>query len=89
VRDLVQRIRRAARDQDSGERSTPACHESISVPGSGDRARSRYHLGAHEAGAVLAFIIGALVLGAFAPQKTAGFAAPALRRFLQSLHATR
>ncbi|HET6333275.1 MAG TPA: TetR family transcriptional regulator [Polyangiales bacterium] len=51
--------------------------------------RSRYQLGAHEAGAVLAFIIGALVLGAFAPQKTAGFAAPALRRFVQSLRAPR
>lgn len=34
-----------------------------------------------DAGAMLAFIIGALVFGAFAPRKTAGFAAPALRRF--------
>jgi TetR/AcrR family transcriptional repressor of bet genes len=47
--------------------------------------RSRYQLGPHEAGAVLAFIIGALVLGAFAPQKTAGFAAPALRKFVAVL----
>jgi TetR/AcrR family transcriptional repressor of bet genes len=47
--------------------------------------RSRYQLGPHEAGAVLAFIIGALVLGAFAPQKTAGFAAPALRTFVAAL----
>lgn len=51
--------------------------------------RSRYQLGAHEAGAVLAFIIGALVLGAFAPQKTAGFAAPALKRFVASLRSPR
>jgi TetR/AcrR family transcriptional repressor of bet genes len=47
--------------------------------------RSGHALGTHEAGAVLAFIIGALVLGAFAPQKTAGFAAPALRRFVAAL----
>jgi TetR/AcrR family transcriptional repressor of bet genes len=45
--------------------------------------RSGYALSDHEAGAVLAFIIGALVMGAFAPRKTAGFAAPALRRFLR------
>lgn len=47
--------------------------------------RSRYQLGPHEAGAVLAFVIGALVLGAFAPQKTAGFAAPALRTLVAAL----
>jgi hypothetical protein len=47
--------------------------------------RSHYTLGSQEAGAVLAFIIGSLVLGAFAPQKTAGFAAPSLRRFLRAL----
>lgn len=40
--------------------------------------RSRGELSTHEAGCVLAFIIGALVLGAFAPRKTAGFAAPGL-----------
>jgi len=51
--------------------------------------RSRYALGAHEAGAVLAFIIGSLVLGAFAPQKTAGFAAPALRRLVGAMRASR
>jgi TetR/AcrR family transcriptional repressor of bet genes len=45
--------------------------------------RSGYALSDHDAGAVLAFIIGSLVMGAFAPRKTAGFAAPALRRFLQ------
>jgi hypothetical protein len=32
---------------------------------------------------LLAFIIGSLVMGAFAPRKMAGFAAPALRRFLR------
>tara|TARA_R110002096_G_scaffold299503_2_gene494016 strand:- start:88550 stop:89104 length:555 start_codon:yes stop_codon:yes gene_type:complete len=36
----------------------------------------------HEASAVLAFTIGSLVMGAFAPRKTAGFAAPSLRRIL-------
>ena len=40
--------------------------------------RSGQELDAHEAGAVLAYVIGALVLGAFAPRKTAGFAAPGL-----------
>ena len=39
-------------------------------------------LSEQEASAVLAFIIGALVMGAFAPQRTAGFAAPALRRLV-------
>ena len=47
--------------------------------------RSRGAFSAQDAGAVLAFILGALVLGAFAPRKTAGFAAPALRRFVASL----
>lgn len=36
-------------------------------------------------GAVLAFIVGSLVLGAFAPRKTAGFAAPSLRLLVQAL----
>lgn len=40
---------------------------------------------AQDAGCVLAFIIGALVLGAFAPRKTAGFAAPGLRRLIAAL----
>ena len=46
------------------------------------RRRSGDRLSSQDAGAVLAFILGALVLGAFAPRKTAGFAAPALRRLL-------
>lgn len=37
----------------------------------------------HDASAVLAFVMGSLVFGAFAPRKTAGFAAPALKRFIQ------
>ncbi|MDH3623484.1 MAG: TetR/AcrR family transcriptional regulator [Myxococcales bacterium] len=48
------------------------------------RARSGDRLDAHQAGAVLAFIIGALILGAFAPKKTAGFAAPGLRSLIAS-----
>jgi hypothetical protein len=49
------------------------------------RRRSGGRLSDHDAGAVLAFIIGALVLGAFAPKKTAGFAAPGLRRLIGAL----
>ncbi len=44
------------------------------------RRRSRGALTEKEAGAVLAFVLGALVLGAFAPRKTAGFAAAGARR---------
>jgi AcrR family transcriptional regulator len=40
-------------------------------------------------GAVLAFIIGALVFGAFAPRKTAGFAEPSLRALVVALSARR
>jgi hypothetical protein len=36
----------------------------------------------HAASAILAFVIGSLVLGAFAPRKVAGFAAPALEAFI-------
>jgi TetR/AcrR family transcriptional repressor of bet genes len=43
----------------------------------------------HDGGAVLAFIVGALVFGAFAPRKTAGFAAPALRTLVRALRAPR
>lgn len=49
------------------------------------RARSDGSLSDHDAGAILAFIIGALVLGVFAPQKTAGFAAPGLRKLIDAL----
>jgi TetR/AcrR family transcriptional repressor of bet genes len=46
------------------------------------RHRSGGRLSDHDAGAVLAFIIGALVVGAIAPNKTAGFAAPGLRKLV-------
>jgi hypothetical protein len=37
-----------------------------------------------DAASVVAFVVGALVFGAFAPKKTAGFAAPGGRRLLES-----
>jgi len=49
------------------------------------RRRSGNSFSAQDAGAVLAFVIGSLVLGAFAPRKTAGFAEPALRRLIESI----
>jgi TetR/AcrR family transcriptional regulator, transcriptional repressor of bet genes len=51
--------------------------------------RSGYVLSSHEASAVLAYVIGALVLGAFAPHKSAGFAAPGLRRLIAALRASK
>jgi TetR/AcrR family transcriptional repressor of bet genes len=47
--------------------------------------RGAGRLATQDAGAVLAFVIGALVLGAFAPRKTAGFAAPSLRTLVEAL----
>lgn len=44
--------------------------------------RSGDALSADESSAVLAFILGSLVFGAFAPRKAAGFAAPWMRRVL-------
>lgn len=52
------------------------------------RDRSGGCLSDQEAGAVLAYIIGALVLGAFAPKKTSGFAAPGLRKLAGALMAS-
>ncbi len=49
--------------------------------------RSRGSLSTADASAVVAFVVGALVFGAFAPRKTAGFAAPSLRRMLSGLRA--
>ncbi len=46
---------------------------------------SRGALSTQDASAVLAFTIGSLVMGAFAPRKTAGFAAPALRRIIAAM----
>ncbi len=51
--------------------------------------RGRGALTADDASAVVAFVVGALVFGAFAPRKTAGFAAPALRRMLAGLRRAR
>lgn len=45
----------------------------------GIRRRSRKRLTPQESGAMLAFVLGSLVLGAFAPKRAAGFAAPAAR----------
>lgn len=53
------------------------------------RRRGGAELSIHDGGAVLAFIVGALVFGAFAPRKTAGFAAPSLRRFVDALRRPR
>jgi AcrR family transcriptional regulator len=53
------------------------------------RRRSKGALTEQDGGAVLAFIIGSLVFGAFAPRKTAGFAAPSLQRFVQALSRSR
>jgi TetR/AcrR family transcriptional repressor of bet genes len=47
--------------------------------------RSGGTLSSADASAVLAFVIGALVFGAFAPRKTAGFAAPSLRKMIRGL----
>ncbi len=41
-------------------------------------------LSSGDASAVVAFVVGALVFGAFAPRKAAGFAAPTLRRVLDA-----
>jgi AcrR family transcriptional regulator len=49
------------------------------------RRRSNGALSEQDSGAVLAFIIGALVFGAFAPRKSAGFAAPSLRKLVTAL----
>jgi TetR/AcrR family transcriptional repressor of bet genes len=49
--------------------------------------RVRAGLSEHDAAAVLAFVTAALVLGAFAPKRAAGFAAPGLRALLSGLSA--
>ncbi len=52
------------------------------------QARSKHTLDTKQAGSVLAFILGSLVLGAFAPRKTAGFAAPGLRQLVAAMRAS-
>ena len=49
------------------------------------RRRSGDRFTAKEAGAVLAFVMGSLVLGAFAPRTTTGFAAPALSLLINEM----
>ena len=49
------------------------------------RRRSGDRFTAKEAGAVLAFVMGSLMLGAFAPRTTTGFAAPALRLLIDEI----
>jgi TetR/AcrR family transcriptional repressor of bet genes len=49
------------------------------------RRRSGGRLTPQESGAILAFVLGALVVGAFAPKKVAGFAAPAALRFASAI----
>lgn len=51
----------------------------------GIRRRAGGRLSPQESGAVLAFVMGALVMGAFAPTRTAGFAAPAARLLARAL----
>ncbi|HEX2736206.1 MAG TPA: TetR/AcrR family transcriptional regulator [Polyangiaceae bacterium] len=46
---------------------------------------SGYRLDERQASAIVAFVIGSLVFGAFAPRKAAGFAAPLLRKFIAAL----
>lgn len=46
--------------------------------------RSGGKLSEKDSGAVLAFVIGALMMGAFSPRKTAGFAASALHRSIRA-----
>jgi hypothetical protein len=50
---------------------------------------SRGRLSTQGASALLAFVFGSLVLGAFAPRKTAGFAAPAALALVEALTAKR
>jgi AcrR family transcriptional regulator len=47
--------------------------------------RAGDRLSTQDASAVLAFVVGALVFGAFAPRRAAGFAAPSLRRLIGAL----
>lgn len=49
------------------------------------RRRSGGSLSTRDAGGVLAFIIGSLVVGAFAPRKVSGFAAPSLETLIAAL----
>jgi TetR/AcrR family transcriptional repressor of bet genes len=50
--------------------------------------RGEGQLDAHDSAALLAFILGSLVLGTFAPERCAGFAEPAITRFVDGLERT-
>ena len=50
--------------------------------------RSEGELSTGDASAVVAFVVGSLVFGAFAPRKAAGFAAPTLKRVLAGCRAS-
>lgn len=52
------------------------------------RRRSGDTLDEQQASAVLAFMMGALVMGAFAPENTTGFAAPALHQLVAAMGRT-
>lgn len=49
------------------------------------RRLSEDQLDDHQASAILAFVVGSLVFGAFAPRKVTGFAAPALQDIVSSM----
>jgi TetR/AcrR family transcriptional repressor of bet genes len=51
------------------------------------QGRSGGRFSAQDAGSVLSFVVGSLVVGAFAPRKTSGFAAPGLRKLVSALGA--
>lgn len=71
----------AVRDRALGEKVRRLVDAEIE----GIRRRSRGRFSPQEAGAILAFVLGSLVLGAFAPRRAAGFAAPAARAFVRGL----
>lgn len=49
------------------------------------QTHSNHTLSEHDAGAILAYVIGALILGAFAPRKSASYVAPQLHQILDTL----
>jgi len=49
------------------------------------RNRAKGRLTDHDAGAILAFVVGSLVVGAFAPRRVSGFAAPSLKTLIVAL----
>jgi TetR/AcrR family transcriptional repressor of bet genes len=69
----------ALRDRRLGERVRRLVDTEIG----GICRRSGGRLSPQESGATLAFVLGSLVVGAFAPARTAGFAAPAARALLR------